>query len=76
MKPSCASCYYLRNCDEVTPKKIANNHKCENWVEASPVELKARKQVVEDFGIWALQFDVPRFEKRAKPKARRRKRDG
>jgi len=45
-------------------------------VESSSVELGAREQLIKDFGIWALQFDVPKLEKRKRPKARRRKRDG
>jgi len=76
MKPSCATCQYLRSCDDVTVQRIQNWYRCENWVEASSVELGAREQLIKDFGIWALQFDVPKLEKRKRPKARRRKRDG
>lgn len=76
MKPSCASCHYLRKCKTVTTHKIENGHRCDDWVEEDSIELKARETIIKDFGLWALQFDVPKFEKKRGPKARRRKRDG
>lgn len=77
MKPSCAMCHYLRKCNAVTARRIEEGYNCEDWLEVGPVELGARRQVIKDFGVWALRFDVPRLEKKKRrPKARRRKKNG
>jgi hypothetical protein len=56
--------------------RIEKGYCCGDWVEVGVVELVARKQLIKDFGLWALRYDVPRLEKKKRPKARRRKRDG
>ena len=76
MKPSCSSCRYLRKCKIVTVVKIETGYRCEDWVVEESIELRAREDIIEDFGLWALKFDIPKFEKKRGPKARRRKKDG
>ena len=76
MKPSCASCNDLRKCSLVTAPRIENGYRCRDWSLANKIEIGAREQLIEEFGLWALRYDVPKLERKTRPKARRRKRDG
>lgn len=77
VKPSCGTCIYLDRCREVTAKKIETEYSCKLWQPAPDAELRGRGDIVRDFGLWALKFEVPHLKNKGaqRPKARRRRKN-
>lgn len=78
-KPQCATCIHLQTCHEVTEKRILDEYCCRLWQAAKPSELDARKDIVRNFGPWALRYGTLEYKARksARPKRtiRRRKKN-
>jgi len=75
---SCTDCQHLKNCPVVDENKLVSGYYCDSWTLAADSEVKARDQIIQALGPWALKFENPRLrnEKSAKSKIRRRHKNG
>jgi len=77
-KKTCASCDRLKECGQVTEEMIRAGERCDIWSPAPDAELQARRDIVGDFGLLVLRYQVPAVKNRSrdrKIKARRRKKN-
>lgn len=69
----CASCNRLRECNEVTEKKILDKYCCRIWQTVSFAAWEARCDIIQNLGPWALRYEVLYLQQSVRPKSRRRK---
>lgn len=77
IEPSCSNCKWLKNCHTVTERLLRMGFRCDNYSPVPDTEFDAREDIVDDFGPWALRYEVERLNQKSAPKKiiRRRKRN-
>lgn len=56
MNAECVTCKHINNCATVTPKKIMEHYRCEDWEEVErPGEVQARCDIITKFGERGLE---------------------
>lgn len=73
-RKECATCEHLKECGEVTEKKLLARHKCPLWKLVEEVELDTRESLIEDFGLWVLRYEIPAVKNKSSKHRRTRRR--
>jgi hypothetical protein len=77
-KKTCASCDRIKECGKVTEEMIRNSEYCDIWSPATDPVLRARREIVGDFGLQVLRYGIPAVKNRShqrRRKARRRRKN-
>jgi hypothetical protein len=75
----CITCSHLHDCSHVTREMIEKWGSCSGWAPATTTEMTANKDIISDFGTWALGYDVMNLQTKGadkKLKVRRRHKNG
>lgn len=77
IEQECSNCKHLNRCDLTTERLLRMKFVCENYASTSDTELDAREELIDDFGRWALRYEVPSIKSMSAPKryTRRRRRN-
>jgi len=67
---ACYTCKFIKDCHDVTEQMLLEQKGCRMWQSATPEEVKARKDIADEFGHWVLKYTVPKL---SKPHRKRRR---
>lgn len=59
IEPSCSNCEYLSSCMSTTERLLRRNFWCDKYAPTSDAVLDAREDLIDNFGLWALRYEVP-----------------
>lgn len=62
--PHCSNYTKLRDCTTITQKRLLADEPCGQWQVVEPTTLHARRQIIEIFGLWALQYEVHKLQQK------------
>jgi hypothetical protein len=74
IEPACSNCEYLRKCSMTTERLLRMGFSCSQHKLTSDAELDAREDLIDDFGLWALRYEVPSVKNVSPPKIKPRRR--
>lgn len=78
---SCVSCANIDSCPDVDEQKLVDKYVCVRFYPADSQDIKARLEIIDEFGEWALPYANSRHVVESKPTdrsnlQRRRKKNG
>jgi hypothetical protein len=78
IEQECSNCLHLKKCNITTERLLRMGFRCEQYAPTSDAELDAREDLIDDFGLWALRYEVPSVKQPRAPKIkpRRRRKNG
>lgn len=65
IEPSCTNCKWLRDCHIVTERLLRMGFRCDRYTSVPDTEFNAREDIVDDFGPWALRYEVESLKRRS-----------